>query len=108
MDNSNDSVRCIKTLIRTADTRVAEFEMGPETEGEAHCHSVASESCICLKGNIQIKMGGGFVRSLNPGGKLEIPAGESHQVINSSVTPCQYLVIQYGGAYDFITVQVAP
>jgi len=49
-------------------------------------------------------MDGGPVHSLNPGDKLEIPAREYHQVINSGTNPCQYLVIQYGGAYDFITV----
>lgn len=104
MDNSNNSVKCIKTLIHTADARVAEFEMEPETEGEVHYHSIASERCICLNGQIQIKMGSGTTHSLKPGGKLEIPAGESHQVINAGTNPCQYLVIQYGGAYDFITV----
>ncbi len=104
MDNSNNSVRCINTLLHTADARVAEFEMGPETEGEVHYHSVVSEHCICLKGQIQIKMDGGSEHSLEPGSKLEIPAGVSHQVINSSANPCQYLVVQYGGAYDFIAV----
>lgn len=104
MDNSNNSVKCIKTLIHTAEARVAEFVMGPKTEGESHYHSVAAENCICLEGELQVKISGSPVRSLKPGDKLEIPAGVSHQVINSSTNPCHYLVVQFGGAYDFITV----
>ena len=40
--------------------------------------------------------------SLSPGGKLVIPAGVEHQVINTGSEPGRYLVIQYGGTYDFI------
>jgi len=104
MDNSNNSVKCIRTPINTSEARVAEFEMGPETEGPAHYHSVASEHCICLKGALQVKLDGDSVHSLKPGAKLEIPSGISHQVINSGTKSCQYLVVQFGGAYDFITV----
>ena len=104
MDNSNYSVKCIKTLIHTAEARVAEFVMEPETEGETHYHSVAAENCICLGGVLQVKINGSPVQSLKPGDKLEIPAGVSHQVINTSTKSCQYLVVQFGGAYDFITV----
>lgn len=104
MESSNNSVKCVKTLIHTAEARVAEFEMAPETEGEAHYHSVASEHCICLKGEFQVKIAGGPVHSLKPGAKLEIQSGVPHQIINSSANPCQYLVVQFGGAYDFNTV----
>jgi len=95
--------KCVKTLIHTADARVAEFEMGPESEGEAHCHSSVSEHCVCLQGRLQVKSGG-RVHALGPGDRLDIAAGVPHQVINRGRKSCRYLVIQYGGAYDFITV----
>jgi mannose-6-phosphate isomerase-like protein (cupin superfamily) len=40
--------------------------------------------------------------SLSPGGKMLIPAGMKHQIINTGIEPSRYLVVQYGGAYDFI------
>jgi len=39
---------------------------------------------------------------LSPGGKVVIPAGVEHQLINTGSEPGRYLVVQYGGAYDFI------
>jgi mannose-6-phosphate isomerase-like protein (cupin superfamily) len=108
MENSCNPAKCVKTLIHTADARVAEYVMGPESGGVVHYHSVVSEHCVCLRGNLQVKVGGGSVHSLRPGDKLEIPAGVSHQIINPGKNSCQYLVVQSGGAYDFITVQVAP
>jgi mannose-6-phosphate isomerase-like protein (cupin superfamily) len=39
---------------------------------------------------------------LSPGGKLAIPAGVEHQLINTGSEASQYLVVQYGGAYDYI------
>ena len=104
MGNSNNSIRCINTLLHTADARVAEFEMGPETEGEVHYHSVVSEHCICLKGQVRIRIDGSSEHTLEPGSTLEIPAGVTHQVINSDENPCRYLVVQSGGACDFIVV----
>jgi len=103
MDNSNNPIKCIKTLIHSAETRVAEFEIGPQTEGEVHYHSEVSEHCICLRGQLQVTLGADSVCLLKPGEKLEIPAGKTHQIINPGEIPGRYLVVQYGGAYDFIT-----
>ncbi len=104
MDNPNKPVKCLMTQIHTKDARVAEFEMQPESEGEVHYHSSVSEHCICLRGQIQIRVNGDAAHSLKPGEKMEIQAGVGHQVINTASVPCQYLVVQFGGAYDFIAM----
>ena len=96
-------VKCIKLLVHTTDARVAEFEIGPESQGKAHHHSIVSEHCFCLSGRLQLKADG-TVYLLDPGDSLEIGAGVSHQVSNSGKNSCRYLVVQYGGAYDFIAV----
>ena len=102
MENPNIPVKCLMTQIHSKDARVAEFEIEPETEGESHYHSSVSEQCICLQGHLQIKVNGGAVHSLQPGEKIEIPAGIGHQVINNDGIACRYLVIQFGGEYDFV------
>ena len=103
MEFSGHTPKCVKTLIHTADARVAEFEMGPESGGEAHYHSLVCELCVCLQGRLQVETGG-MVHSLGPGDRLDLAAGVPHQVINPGKKSCRYLVIQYGGIYDFITV----
>ncbi len=97
-----NAIRSVKTLVRSPDTRVAEFEMDPGAAGEVHLHTAATECCICLCGRVQIKTGSGTVHALSAGDKVGIAAGESHQVINPGATPSRYLVVQYGGAYDFV------
>ena len=102
METVSESVKCIKTLVRTESARVAEFEMAPNSRGEVHYHSEARERCICLEGKLQVKINGHTSHSLKPGGTVEIPAGVGHQVINPGSIVCQYLVVQFGGAYDFV------
>jgi len=95
-------VKCLETPVHTDKVRIAEFELAPDSEGEVHFHSSATEQCVCLQGQLQVILNGDSRHSLSPGGKLVIPAGIEHQVINTGDEPGRYLVIQHGGAYDFI------
>jgi len=95
-------VKCIDTLVHTDNVRIAEFELAPNSQGEVHCHSSATEQCVCLQGQLQVILEGDSRHSLSPGCKFVIPAGIEHQVINTGDEPGRYLVIQYGGTYDFI------
>jgi len=91
-------------LVHNEDTRVAEFEIEPKTEGEAHYHTSVSEYCVCSRGQFQVKTSGSSAHSFRPGERTKIQAGVTHQIINTGTVPCRYLVVQYGGAYDFVTV----
>lgn len=102
MESTAAPVKCIKILVHTEAVRVAEFEMAPDTSGEVHYHTLASEHCICLQGQLEVQANGLSAHSLQPGDKLEIPAGVRHRIRNPGLGLCRYLVIQYGGAYDFI------
>jgi len=75
------------TPAHSDDARVAEFELAPDTVGEAHYHPAVAEYCICLQGQIQVTVGGGSSHSLQPGGRLTIPAGV-RQVSNIGSAPC--------------------
>jgi quercetin dioxygenase-like cupin family protein len=96
-------VKHIDTLVHTDNVRVAEFELAPNSEGVVHFHSAATEQCVCLQGQLRVILNVDSRHSLSPGGKVVIPAGVEHQVINTGSEPGRYLVVQYGGAYDFIT-----
>jgi mannose-6-phosphate isomerase-like protein (cupin superfamily) len=102
IDTPMNPATCIDTLVHTDDVRIAEFELAPDSVGEIHSHSYATEQCVCLHGQLQMVLNGEPGPSLSPGGKLVIPAGVEHQVINTGSEPGRYLVIQYGGTYDFI------
>jgi len=95
-------VKCIDTLVHTDNVKIAEFELAPNSAGEVHSHSFATEQCVCLQGQLQIILNGDSRHSLSPGGKLVIPSRVEHQVINTDNESVRYLVVQYGGAYDFI------
>lgn len=99
--------KCIETLVHNGNVRIAEFELAPNSEGEVHSHSFATEQCVCLQGQLRVIISGDSRHSLSPGGKVVIPAGVEHEVINTGSEPGRYLVIQYGGAYDFIAKRVA-
>jgi len=102
MDMPAGSVKCITTLAHTEQVRVAEFEMAGNTSGDIHYHSLATEHCLCLQGLFQVEIAGRRVASLRPGERFEVPAGVSHRIVNAGQAPCRYLVIQSGGAYDFV------
>jgi len=95
-------LKYIETLVLTDNVRVAEFELAANSEGVVHTHSSVTEHCVCLQGQLQIVLNGDSGHSLSPGGKLVIPAGVEHRIINTGNEPGRYLVIQHGGAYDFI------
>jgi quercetin dioxygenase-like cupin family protein len=95
-------VKCIETLVHTDNVRIAEFELAPDSDGVVHSHSSATEQCICLQGQLQVILNGDSRYSLSPGGKLVIPAGIEHRISNTCSQTGRYLVVQYGGAYDFI------
>jgi len=104
MGNSDESVRCVRTLVDVEGTRVAEFEIRSGARGASHYHSSLSEHCVCLQGKIDVEVGGGSARSLQPGDRVEIDPGVVHQISNSGPGPGRYLVVQHGGTYDFVEV----
>jgi quercetin dioxygenase-like cupin family protein len=102
------AIQCRKTLVQTDGVRVAEFEMAPHAEGDVHRHSSMSEFCICLRGQLELRLGGGSARCMAPGDSVEIPAGVEHQLVNAGTVACRYLVVQHGGEYDYVTLAAAP
>jgi len=104
MANSTDAVRCLRSLVDVEGTKVAVFEIAPGAQGVRHFHSSLCEHCICLKGQVDVKVGGSSLQSLQPGDSAEIGPGVAHQVGNPGSEPGRYLVVQHGGVYDFLEV----
>jgi len=104
MGNSEESVRCVGTLVDVEGARVAEFEMPSGTQGASHYHSSLSEHCVRLQGKIDVKVGGSSARSLQPGDRVKIDPGVVHQISSPGPDPGRYLVVQHGGTHDFVEV----
>jgi len=88
----------------TGTLRVAEFRLAAGTAGTAHLHSAVTELCICLEGGVVVTRQGCPPLTLEPGQRIEIPAGQIHRLSGARDTACRYLVIQGIGVYDFIIV----
>jgi len=89
-------------LIDTADSRVAEFELPAGFAGPWHHHSRMVEHCYCLGAELAIDFSAADTVNLRSGQRCEIPARVNHRIRNGSAEACRYLVVQHGGAYDFL------
>jgi len=92
----------VRSWFDTGNVRVAEFLMAPGTAGEAHRHTCVDELCICLEGGLVVSRRGCAPQTLEPGERVEIPAGEIHRLSNTRDSESRYLVVQGVGRYDFI------
>ena len=89
-----------EVLLQTDNALVRRMHLGPLEQGEDHYHSEATEHVVCLVGELDVLIQD--TRTLLRAGQaISIPANESHQVNNRLDSPAQYLLTQYGGAYDF-------
>lgn len=102
MTQDTHPITCLRTLTDTAAARAAEFELAPKAQGAVHYHSNVEEYCVCLQGTCEVAIDDHPARRLQTGERVDIPAGARHQILNATCAPCQYLVVQYGGVYDFI------
>jgi len=89
-------------LIDTADSRAVEFELPAGFAGPWHHHSRMVEHCYCLGPELAVDFPAAETVGLRSGQRCEIPAGVVHRIRNASAGACRYLVVQHGGAYDFV------
>jgi quercetin dioxygenase-like cupin family protein len=95
-------VKEVATVINTNGVRVVEFLLAPESRGAWHHHSQLSETCYCLKGELSVDIEGNKAIILHAGEKCKVADGVRHSVFNATKTPCNFLVVQGVGEYDFV------
>jgi quercetin dioxygenase-like cupin family protein len=93
-----------KLLVDEADARLREMRMAPGEEVPLHLHGEASDIIYCLEGAVGVEADGETARLL-PGEARLIRPGVAHRVRNMGQEPARYLLFQWGGAYDFISVE---
>ena len=81
--------------------RVTELTLGPGRALPGHHHAALVDVFYCLEGWLVVDMGG-EEHELRPGGVITVPPGTDHRPRNAGKAPVRFLLIQAGGAYDFL------
>jgi quercetin dioxygenase-like cupin family protein len=79
------------------------LSLAPHEIGRAHHHRTMTETIVCLEGTISLFVAGREPQSLATGMQTQVEPLVKHHVRNDAALPARYLLVQSGGAYDFIT-----
>lgn len=97
--------RCFRpeTLVERDDLRVRVMCLEGGESTRWHHHSQVADEMLGLSGDLQVELAGRERPvSLQPGERCTLPPGVVHRVRNAgSIAGC-YLLVQGGGAYDFL------
>lgn len=72
--------------------------------GQRHYHSNLFETIICTEGKMALCAGEREPVELSPGQQASVPSPQPHHVQNLSSGVTRYILVQAGGAYDFLPV----
>jgi quercetin dioxygenase-like cupin family protein len=96
-------VRNIHVVAKGADVLVREYTLDPGEAIPWHHHSKISDYYYGLEGTV-------LIETRSPAERHELAAGQSakvtpptaHHVSNPGRVTCRFLLVQGGGAYDFV------
>ncbi len=89
-----------EVLLQSYDTRIARYTISHADGIVPHYHTQVNDFIYCLLGSVVIETDKTTVR-LTAGMHSVIAAGVPHRVTTTD-TAAVYLLVQHGGAYDFI------
>jgi quercetin dioxygenase-like cupin family protein len=93
----------VEWVVKTPEVGVRINTLAPGQATPWHHHSVVDDDIFCLADPIEIGLQDpDETRTLAPGQRQHIPAGQIHRVVNRNPGPVRYLLIQATGPYDFI------
>lgn len=90
------------SLFRSDDVRIREIELEPGEAGPWHRHSQVTDFIWTLGGVIAVDRRGRPPLRLEQGDRARVEVGDLHRVANAASAASTYLLVQVGGAYDFI------
>ena len=68
-----------------------------------HHHSAITDTFICMQGPLRIETRDPHgVHVLEPGQRYAAPPKQAHEVSGLDGGPCQFLIVQGVGTYDFV------
>jgi len=93
-----------EVLVMTQEARVRIMSLAPAAGTGFHHHSRVTDHIVCLSGRIRVRFPPPEASvELAPGELCRIESPRSHSVENVLLSaPSRYLLVQGGGAYDFI------
>lgn len=79
--------------------------LAPNEIGQKHYHSRVSETVICTEGTMALHADDHQSVELSRGQQASVPPQQPHHVQNLGLKIARYIIIQTGGAYDFLLVE---
>ena len=90
-------------LIKKDEARVARITLDSREISPRHFHTNVNENIVCLRGEIEARLGVVESFNLQPGEIFEVKAKAEHYLVNLLESQSEYLLIQEG-LYDFVKV----
>ena len=96
-------VEAMEVVAISRDVRVVAFTLAAGQSIPWHRHSTADETIFCLEGEVEME-----VREpqrsfrVRLGERGAIPADQVHRVLNAAPGRTRFLLVQSGGAFDFL------
>lgn len=94
-----------KILFENEAVLVRLMTLAPNEIGQKHYHSRLSETVICTEGTMALHAGDHQSVELSPGQQASVPSRQPHHVQNLGQEIARYIILQTGGAYDFLLVE---
>ena len=105
MKQSPYEVSAVQIVAQGPGLLVREFTYAPGEATPWHRHSEVTDLTYGLSGVITVEMRcPDAAQPLSSGERNELSAGRVHRLINHGAEDARILLIQHGGAYDFVVV----
>ncbi|MFZ5428478.1 MAG: cupin domain-containing protein [Thermodesulfobacteriota bacterium] len=90
-------------IIDAPGVKVTLMTYEPGQEVPWHSHTTVTDAAFCLKGEVELAYRDPDESvTLAPGGWRQVPPGRVHRVRCAGPGPCEVLLVQGVGAYDFV------
>ena len=81
------------------------MSLAPNEIGQRHYHSCVVETVVCTAGRMAFYAEGQQPIELSPGQQVVVSSPIPHHVANLGHEVAHYILLQAGGAYDFLVVK---
>jgi quercetin dioxygenase-like cupin family protein len=103
--NPHYTVEKVETVAASPTLRAKRFTFAVGQEIPWHYHNEITDWFYCLEGTLRVETRAPREDYLmGPGGSCEVPPKTAHRVTNAGDGPCQYLILQGVGTYDYVPV----
>lgn len=102
-DKTPYAIAAKETILSAPEAKVTLMTLDPGQAIPPHRHTTVKDTTFCLSGLAEVRLYAPDARHrLGPGDRCDVPAGRVHAVRNIGTIPCRLLLVQGGGAYDFL------